>query len=82
MVCEGETIIVNLHGALIATPVALSIDMKIQVHVYLTGKYAAARVVYIDPEQPLNCGIELDQPQNIWGVSLPPENWRDTVNEV
>jgi hypothetical protein len=37
--------------------------------------------MYIDPEQPLYCGIELDQPRNIWGLSLPPEDWQDAADE-
>ncbi|MGA9507245.1 MAG: hypothetical protein WBV55_01230 [Candidatus Sulfotelmatobacter sp.] len=49
--------------------------MRISVYVYLTDKRSGARVVYIDPENPLHCGIELDKPQNIWGVPLPPDNW-------
>jgi hypothetical protein len=42
LTCEGETIIVNLHGALISTSAALSVGMKIEIHVYLTGKQANA----------------------------------------
>ncbi len=75
--CEGETIIVNLHGALIATAIGLSSGMRISIHVYLTDKRAAARVVYIDPKNPLHCGIELDEPRNIWGVSVPLDNWEE-----
>ena len=77
LVCEGETIVVNLHGALISTPIPLTVGMSVVVRVYLTDKRAPARVVYIDPEQPLNCGIELDEPRNIWGVSLSPDDWRE-----
>ena len=76
--CEGETIVVNLHGALIATVIGLSRGMRISIRVYLTDKRAAARVVYIDPENPLHCGIELAEPQNIWGVPLPPDDWEET----
>ena len=76
--CEGETIVVNLHGALIATAIGLSSGMKISIRVYLTDKRAAARVVYTDPKNPLHCGIELSEPQNIWGVSLPPVDWEET----
>jgi len=36
--------------------------MKISIHVYLTDKRAKARVAYVDPENQLRCGIELDQP--------------------
>lgn len=77
--CEGEAIVVNLHGALIATAIGLSIGMRISIRVYLTDKSAAARVVYINPENPLDCGIELDKPRNIWGVPLPPDDWGETT---
>jgi len=77
LTCEGETIIVNVHGALISTAVALSVGMQIEIHVYLTGKHANAEVVYVDPEKPLHCGIALAVPRNIWGISLPPKDWHD-----
>lgn len=73
--CEAETIVVNLHGALIETELPLQPKMQISIRVHLTGKQSAARVVYVDPERPLRCGIELAQPNNIWGVSLPPDDW-------
>jgi hypothetical protein len=69
--CDGETIVVSLHGALIATAMELRKGMKVSIHVYVTDKRAAARVVYVDPNNPLHCAIELDEPRNIWGVSLP-----------
>jgi hypothetical protein len=77
--CEGETIVVNLHGSLISTASGLSVGMRISIHVYLTDKRATARVVYLDPRNPLRCGIELDEPRNIWGVSLPPDDWDETA---
>jgi len=78
--CEGETIVVNLHGALISTATGLSVGMRISIHVYLTDKRATARVVYVDPRNPLRCGIELDEPRNIWGVPLPPDDWDTNLN--
>jgi hypothetical protein len=77
--CDGETIVISLHGALIATAIGLSTGMRISIHVYVTDKRAAARVVYIDPKNPLQCGIELAEPRNIWGVPLPPDDWEETV---
>ena len=77
MTCEGETIVVNLHGALISTSVALNIGMKIEIHVYLTGNRADAEVVYVDPEKPRQYGIALATPRNIWGIPLPPEDWHE-----
>jgi hypothetical protein len=79
LTCEAETVVVNLHGALILTTVALHVGMKIEVHVILTDKRAEAKVVYVDPDQPRHCGIALEKPQNIWGLSLPPDDWREDV---
>jgi hypothetical protein len=77
--CDGETITVNLHGALIATAVGLSSGMQISILVYLTDKRAAARVVFVDPANPMLCGIELNEPRNIWGVSVLPDDWSETL---
>jgi hypothetical protein len=76
--CDGETITVNLHGALIATGIGLSDGMRVSILVYITDKRAAARVVYVDPANPMLCGIELDEPRNIWGVPIMPDNWSET----
>ena len=76
--CEGETIVVSLLGALIATTIELTVGMRIWVHTYLTDQRTGARVVYIDPKNPLHCGIALDEPRNIWGVSVPSDNWDET----
>ena len=51
--------------------------MKIEIQVYLTAKRANAEVVYIDPQQPLHCGIALAKPENVWGLSLPPDDWNE-----
>jgi len=77
LVCEGETIVINLHGALISTSIPLRVGMRIEIHVMLTDKRALGQVVYVDPERPRLCGIGLDKAQNIWGVSLPPDDWRE-----
>jgi hypothetical protein len=74
--CNGETIVVNLHGALVKSAARLELGTRITVHVQLTGKSAAARVVFASRERPLEFGIALDKPENIWGVSLPPADWR------
>ncbi|MGE5736325.1 MAG: hypothetical protein ACM34E_14630 [Acidobacteriota bacterium] len=75
--CEGETITVNLHGALILTGIPLRVGMRIEIHVILTDKRAAAKVAYVDPDQPRHCGIALDEARNIWGLSFPPDDWQD-----
>ena len=77
LMCDGETLVVNLHGALILTGVPLRVGMEISIHVRATDKLAAAEVVYVDPDQPRHCGIKLERPENIWGLSLPPDDWHD-----
>jgi len=77
LTCDGETIVVNLHGALISTAVPLHVGMKIQVHVMTTTTRAAADVVHVDPDRPRICGIGLVIPENIWGVGLPPDDWHE-----
>jgi hypothetical protein len=77
LTCQGETIVVNRHGALISTAVALRVGMRIEIHVIPTDKRAPADVVYVDPDQPRVCGIGLVKPENIWGLSLPPKDWHE-----
>jgi hypothetical protein len=78
--CDAETIVVSRHGALIATTIELSRGMKISIYVYITDKRAPARVVFVDPTNLLHCGIELDEPRNIWGVPLPPDDWDEMAD--
>lgn len=75
--CEGETIVVNRHGALICTTARLRVEMKIEIHVIKTDKRVPAKIVYVDPERPRVCGIALAQPENIWGLSFPPDDWKE-----
>ena len=75
--CEAVTIVVNLHGALLEAAIELRAGTSISIRVHVTDKRSAGRVVYVDPENPLQCGIELEKPQNIWGVPLPPDDWED-----
>jgi hypothetical protein len=51
--------------------------MKISIHVYVTDKRVTAEVVYVDPDQPRHCGIKLERPENIWGLSSPPDDWHE-----
>ena len=75
LICDGETIVVYGHGALIWTRAPLHVEMKIEIHVILTDRRAPAKVVYVDPERPRVCGIALVRPENIWGLSFPTDNW-------
>jgi hypothetical protein len=77
--CEGETIVVNLHGASMLTALPLRVGMKVSVHVKITARVVSAEIVYVDPDQPRHCGVKLAKPENIWGISLPPDDWHDYI---
>jgi len=78
---DGETIVVNRHGALIFCGAPLRAGLEIEINVIITGKRAAAKVVYVDPERPQVSGIALEKPENIWGLSLPPDDWFEEAHE-
>jgi len=75
LTCDGETIVVNRHGALIWTVVPLHAGMQIQIQVISSNTRAAADVVHVDPQRYGVCGIGLAIPENIWGVEAPPDDW-------
>jgi len=72
--CEGETEVVNCHGAFVSTALPLRVGMIVEIRVGLTGKCARATVVYVDRERPRFCGVSLEQSHNIWGILLPPDH--------
>ena len=74
---EGETIVVNLHGALVRTTAALTFGEAIELEVHLTGKKARAKIAWCGPAHSSMYGIALEQPENIWGIPLPPSNWNE-----
>ena len=78
LTCDGETIVVNRHGALISSTVPLRIGLKLEIHVVITDKLASAKVVYLDAEQPFVCGVALEKPENICGLSFPPDDSFET----
>lgn len=70
----GETVAVSLHGALVRIAAPLKLGDRITLHVQSTGKSVAAGVVFAD-YQASHFGIELDRPENIWGVASTPADW-------
>jgi hypothetical protein len=68
----GETITVNAHGALVRVAAPLKLGDQITLRIQRTGKSASAAVVFANLSQ---FGIELQEPENIWGVAVPPPDW-------
>ena len=71
----GETITVNLHGALVRISAPLKVGDRIKLRVEHTGRSAPGAVVFAD-QSSSQFGVELERPENIWGVSVPPADWK------
>jgi len=72
----GETVVVNLHGALIRTSATLDLGSPIIIHVQQTGIAAPARVVFASYDRPPHYGVELEKPYNIWGLADASPDWQ------
>ena len=82
LLCDGETVVVNMHGALLKTSQQLDLGDRVILYVHLTGKSAGARVVFADRTQAFHFGIALDKPENIWRIPLPPPDWDTRASDV
>jgi hypothetical protein len=69
----GKTLVVNQHGALISTISVLKAGMRLCITVETSGKSVWARVVWDTAHNEGRYGIELDAPDNPWGIS--PDDW-------
>jgi hypothetical protein len=74
------TISVNKQGGRIATFHQLAADDQIVIENPLLGRTAKARVNRVCEkrfaEDPYEVCVELMEPQNVWGIKLPPEDWQ------
>ena len=77
----AETILVNRHGARIRSSVALETGMEVRVAMLAPYKWRIGQVVWADSEQN-EYGIELNRPENFWGIYFPPEDWELGVPAV
>jgi hypothetical protein len=68
----GQTVNVNLHGALLRIAAPLKLGDRVTIHVHSTGKSASGTVVFVHSDTS-QFGIELQTPENIWGVPPPPD---------
>jgi len=71
----GETITVNLHGALVRISAPLKVGDRVTLQVHHTGRSAPGAVVFADKGSS-QFGVELERPENIWGVRVPPTDWK------
>jgi hypothetical protein len=70
---------VNMHGGKIATTHRLTMGTEILIENRTRGVVAKARVVWLggkdDAEDLHLVALELLEPQNVWGMTFPPDDW-------
>ena len=74
-----ETLVVNVHGCALRTPMPLDAGVPMQLQI-ADGRQVTARVVDCQPigsdGQGWIVGATLDQPANFWGLKPCPEDWK------
>ena len=71
---DGETMSVNKHGARIRVNHPLRCK-EVRITIRSQQRSQRARVVYVDETHDGEFGIELEKPENFWGVYFPPADW-------
>jgi hypothetical protein len=71
----GQTLVVNKHGALISTIPGLQSGMRLCITVANSGKSAWARIIWDSARSEGRYGVELDTPENLWDIFVPPADW-------
>jgi hypothetical protein len=77
----AETILVNRHGARIRSAIPLENKMEVRVAMLAPYKWRVGQVVWADTGEK-EYGIELNRPENFWGIYFPPEDWELGVPQV
>jgi hypothetical protein len=79
---DGWTMIVNIHGAKIECKHAFALHQEVTIQVPFNKMSQKGKVVWARTE--LNekgnreFGVELNEPENLWGVGFPPSDWDAT----
>ena len=80
-----RTQIVNKHGAKISTPRHIAKGTEVMVESPALGVAAKATVVWLSEkhhgENLHYAGLQLHEPQNLWGIEFPPDDWSHEARE-
>lgn len=76
-----RTLIINKHGAKVATTHQVALGAEVIVENRALGRTAKANVVWLSdrasPKDPWEIGLQLTEAQNIWGIEFPPDDWQE-----
>ena len=74
-----RTLIVNKHGAKIATTHHLAMGTEVPIENRALGAVAKASVAWLGgkhyPGDLHHVGLQLLEAQNVWGIAFPPDDW-------
>jgi hypothetical protein len=79
---QGFTLVVNAHGGLLESPLAVTANQKITLVNPQTHKEVACRVVRVKQGTSglVTMAFEFDAPAaQFWPVSFPPEDWQEAA---
>ena len=80
-----RTLVVNKHGAMIATTHRLALSTEVLIENPARGVVAKASVVWLGEKDNAvdlhSVGLELLEAQNLWGIAFPPDDWRPESGE-
>jgi hypothetical protein len=76
-----RTVIINKHGAKIVTFHELALGSEILLENRALGRSAKTFVVWLGDRRSVKeaqeVGVQLSEPQNIWGIDFAPDDWQE-----
>ncbi|MGA3323774.1 MAG: hypothetical protein ABSF45_04830 [Terriglobia bacterium] len=76
---KTHTLIVNKHGAKLATSHQLAVGTQILIENPTMGSAGEANIVWVSAKRSSQglheVGVQLVEAQNIWGLEFPPDDW-------
>ena len=75
---KTQTLVINVHGALITLAAKISAGQKLQLSTGSNTEKQMCRVVYVGPtaDGKTQFGIEFTEPApHFWHITFPPEGW-------
>lgn len=80
-----RTLVVNNHGGKIATTYHLAMGTEVSILNPALGGMAKASVVWLGekpgPGDLHHVALQLLEPQNIWGIAFPPDDWSSELRD-
>jgi hypothetical protein len=78
---KSRTVVINKHGAKIATVHDLALGAEVSIENRALGRSAKGTVVWLgdrpSSKEPTEVGVQLAEAENVWGIEFAPEDWQE-----